>query len=1548
MVWDAFIVGEDWISEHYFTTDAKSQSFQAEVLTLRKQWTDDEKDGLESPRGRFASIRGALAAQLATLDEEQDASGEVKGSTRDRMRTDIYGPLRAALGYETGGFELAITGPLTDVSSPHLQDAASLVIIEARPAADIETLLQKDAETLLEKFVPADDVNHPITSVARLLSRVFITDNSPQFALVLAGRWMLVAERERWPEGRYLAINLQLIVDRNDTSRGGEMDRAVACVSSTSLTPDAEGTTWWARVLEASVKHTVGVSKDLREGVRQSIEIIANDVVERRAQKGLPPLPAAEAEPLAKQALRYLYRILFLLYAEASPELEVLPVGASQYEEGYSLDRLRELVLVTIEHDVDASHRTHFYDSLAVLFRLVDQGSPASIAAHDDLPEGLTFNSLRADLFHPRAVAHIDEVGLSDVALQRVLAHLLLSKERRGADRGFISYAELGINQLGAVYEGLMSYTGFFAEENLHEVAKGGDASKGSWVVPASRSDGIDPADFVLLEDPVTGEKKPALHEAGSFVFRLAGRERQQSASYYTPEVLTKFVVSQALAELLDQAGETTPAADILTLTVCEPALGSGAFAIEAVRQLAEQYLARRQKELGEAIDPDQYPKELQKVKASIALHQVYGVDLNATAVELAEISLWLDTMVAGLDAPWFGLHLRRGNSLIGARRAVYSRDQITNKSWLGSVPRDVPVTDLAENIESGRLAHGTAGAIHHFLLPAAGWGATVDAREVRELAPESLAKLKTWRRSILARPSKRQIDQLVNLAYRVETLWQFALRRLTIGEQEARRAILVWGGVGGSAGLGTTDSPVSREEIERKLGDPNGAFQRLRRVMDAWNAMWFWPLTAAIPDGVAPPTLDEWIGGLQALLGHHVEGVKKSGKGSGSESLALPSGWHALGDAEELDLAFAGAATSVTELVKSTPWLGVAEHVSARQGFFHWELDFATVLGGGGFDLQLGNPPWVRPRVDVEALLAEGDPWWQLKARSTAKENADHRAFALSIEGIADLVVEGTSEVTAIAAFLGSAEQYPHLVGLQPDLYRCFMEQTWRHATPAGSIGLIHPESHFTDQRAGVLRAAAYQRLRRHWAFVNELVLFEVDHHVSYGVHVYGTSQPTNFVQATSLYHPDTVERSFKHDGLGPEPGLKDDAGNWDVRAHLSRIQSVDSGTLSTWHAILESDEVPPSQSRMVYAVNRSTAKVLDKLAAAPRIGELEPSFSAGWHETNDRAKGYFDVEWGSPSAWKRVILQGPHIHVGNPAYKTPNQTMLHNQDWTGVDLETLPPTALPATVYKPRGAESTYDDGYVRWETDNGPSSARAHYRVSWRNMAANTGERTLIPAIIPPGAAHVDGIYSLGLPGRNRTLALVAASMGSLVSDFSVRAAPKSTIRSGTAIRMPKGFGGALDGELLSRILRLNCLTDAYADLWTECFGTPWSTQTPLRIAGERRQAMLEIDVLVAIALRVSADELCAIYRTGFPVLAGYDRNVYLYDANKRLVPNSVLSVWRAKGNKITESERQAVHPGSGITYTYELPFVTLDREADMRQAYAHFEQILKERS
>ena len=681
-----------------------------------------------------------------------------------------------------------------------------------------------------------------------------------------------------------------------------------------------------------------------------------------------------------------------------------------------------------------------------------------------------------------------------------MLRHLLLSKEARGKDRGFISYAELGINQLGAVYEGLMSYTGFFAEDDLYEVAKDGDPSKGSWVVPVERADGISQDDFVRVEDEVTGEKKAVIHRRGTFVFRLAGRERQQSASYYTPEVLTRFTVSQALEELLDQDGHTTTAEEILGLTVCEPALGSGAFAIEAVRQLAEQYLRRRQAELGERIDPDKYPTELQRVKASIALHQVYGVDLNATAVELAEISLWLDTMVSGLQAPWFGLRLRRGNSLIGARRAVYTRAQVNDKSWLKATPTDVPMTGMVEEMANETTARQTDGRIHHFLLPASGWGSAVEVKEAKEavaLAPEAAAALKKWRSSITAKPSQKQVNALVELAHRVESLWQITLRRLQIAEAEARRDIPLWG----RDDPGHTQA-VTREEIEKTLSKPNGAYQRLRRVMDAWAALWFWPLTDT--DGVRPA--DPRPVDRGAASNSSAASPRPARTNNGHDA---PWRRQQLGRSERRrghSTSTSPARSMSTRYSQSHPWLKVCESVAEQQGFFHWELDFATVFARGGFDLQLGNPPWVRPRTDTDALLAEGDPWWQLALKPSEAARQAKREATLALPGIRDLVIDGITDVVVTMEYLGSA------TGLSR--YSLGYSQTSTAASwnrPGGTVRAAESLLSSIRKRISLTRKPAcfarhtYLRLRRHWQFINELMLYEIDHHVRYGVHVYG-----------------------------------------------------------------------------------------------------------------------------------------------------------------------------------------------------------------------------------------------------------------------------------------------------------------------------------------------------------------------------------------------------------------------------------------------------------
>jgi len=252
----------------------------------------------------------------------------------------------------------------------------------------------------------------------------------------------------------------------------------------------------------------------------------------------------------------------------------------------------------------------------------------------------------------------------------------------------------------------------------------------------------------------------------------------------------------------------------------------------------------------------------------------------------------------------------------------------------------------------------------------------------------------------------------------------------------------------------------------------------------------------------------------------------------------------------------------------------------------------------------------------------------------------------------------------------------------------------------------------------------------------------------------------------------------------------------------------------------------------------------------------------------------------------------------------------------------------------------------------------------------MAATTGERTLIPTLLPPGATHVDGCFSASYPtGAVEEVALVAAFAASMLLDFSIRAVPKKHIRAPQFERLPFVADSSVRNLLLLRVLRLACTTSAYAALWAGSFAREfqsdawtsstlvdrplgavdarWSPLLPLRRALERRQALVEIDALVAIALGVTADELATVYRTQFPVMAGYDRNAHIYDVNGRQVPSAILAAWRSHGDALQGDQLTMVHPGSGRRYQYVLPFDARDREADLRAAYTEFDRRLASR-
>ena len=638
-----------------------------------------------------------------------------------------------------------------------------------------------------------------------------------------------------------------------------------------------------------------------------------------------------------------------------------------------------------------------------------------------------------------------------------------------------------------------------------------------------------------------------------------------------------------------------------------------------------------------------------------------------------------------------------------------------------------------------------------------------------------------------------------------------------------------------------------------------------------------------------------------------------------------------------------------------------MVQDVAEAQGFFHWELDFATVFARGGFNLQVGNPPWVRPRTDVDSLLSEGDPWWTLSNKPSVEVKKQRMPLTLTRPGVLRTVLDGTAEVIVLSELLSDPSVYPLLSG-PPDLYRAFMCQVWQHQSRCGASGLIHLESHFNDTKTQQLRATTYRHLRRHWQFINELRLFDIQNQKRYGVNIYAIEREPSFLHAVSLYHPDTVIRSLKHDSSGEEPGFRDPhTGSWDLRPHAARIQHVDNLVLQSWQAVTESDNW--YSTSMVSTVNSTSSRMLATLACSPRIDSLELRFSRGWDESIDRQRGRFIQSWGN-SSWEDAILQGSHLYVSTPLYKQPNRTMTNQRDWTSTDLESLPASAQPITQYKPAGDRATYDRLYTHWDG----SSARDHYRIAWRAMAANTGERTLIPAIIPPGTAHPNGIFSTGSPRLSPSdLVILQAGVSSLLTDFTLRALPKSGIFFPDFSRLPTlSPNHPLAARVILRALRLNCVTKAYADLWAECWedkfledspileryderpiSPEWTADTPLRRAEDRRNAQAEIDVMVAMMLGVPIEDLCTIYRTQFAVLYDYDhgrgQGAYVYDANGRQVPTPVRQAWEKRQRPTSNenmplSERTHTHPGSGVSYVYDLPFRIRDRESDFRRIHA----------
>ncbi|MGW3895694.1 class I SAM-dependent DNA methyltransferase [Micromonospora profundi] len=1623
----------EYLSAHYL----------AEILPttlkggLLKQWTEQEKANRVTPRAGLRGMRRQyFDAKTELTDVEFFDPERLRKQHQDVLRALGFDPQPQAITVERNGQEYVVS-----VAHAELTTAHGIIALDCGWAVDTEAAQDPDdAGRLLDPLTLSS--TETIETGAKLASLLFAADSpKPRYVLILSGGVITLADRTVWGEGRYLAVSLDTAYARNDDK---ELDVVAALFGADSLRPPAEGGTEpLADLVAGSRQHAVGVSSELREGLKTSVELIANEVLDQIRRAGYQPQQVMDLDELAKdlsrESLRYLYRILFLLYAEARPELGVLPVNDPQYVEGYSLARLGDLVSRRLAPS--AEDGTHLYESLDLLFRMVNEGhrprGGADVEEKASEGEGLRFEPMRSDLFLPEKTKLIGrliaEPGSDDMddddapkidtrlrnkVLYEVLRRLMLTKGGKKRRGGFISYAQLGINQLGAVYEGLMSYTGFVATEQLYEVAKNGDPTDGSWMIPASKADEYDDGVFVYKEDPYTGVRSRVSYQPGQFVYRLAGRDRQTSASYYTPQSLTEVTVQLALKYRLDQDDTVTPARELLDWTICEPALGSGAFLNEAINQVAAEYLRRRQKELDTTLDPEDYHLELQRVKAFIALHNSYGVDLNRTAVELAEVSLWLNVMHAGLQAPWFGLHLQRGNSLIGGGRKTYGPKQLVDKSWLTTAPKEQPFRD-------GPIDEGS---IHHFLLPADGWGAVAGEKEARELAPAETARLKAWRTAMKRTPSAKgknsQVQRLQALARRVEFLWGLVQQRLDISEREIRRDIAVWG----ADDLPPVTEAVPREDILADLTAPGTPYWRLKTLMDVWCALWFWPLDkVGLLDGSDPayPATPVQVSHIKDEPAYEEPAVYETPDIFGNvqpQQMKLPTkltgGTRRMTVAEQLRqqvplsnldgwLTFAEALvgrrdldedaarfynrkfTSLSEMsdferkldgvigVDSTltlsdrfPWLLAAERIAEQQSFFHWELTFAQAFANGGFDLQVGNPPWVRLDWDEGGVLAEWNPWFRLSERPSSEKWLAHKSSLLDQSYVLGQYLYLTTEKSASVAYLGGDTTYPLIAGTRPNLYRAFVLRSWGNMSNAGISGLLHPDSHFTGAKEGKLRAACYRRLRFHAHFVNQRkqhLFNEVDHHVEFGVHVYGRARVISFRQAAYLYDAATLVGSLVHDGSGDPPGLRHN-GEWDLRPHASRLIDVDIDVLAEWRLLAGDTATPADEVKLLYPVSAVEQDAINALAGFElRLDRMEINVSNGYNETNGKRDGLIRWHTSDPREWSEVVLQGPHIGVSSPLAKHPNVPCLNNNDYESWDLTTASDDAVPRTNYRRIPDSDRSPAMQDRWRGH----PYTEYFRLAWREMIALNNERSLFAAIVPPGPTHVHAVRTMILSVNSAT-ALQAGFFAALPLDYLLRISGRGHLDVNEVKVMPAAAQAhPLASALLLRTLRLNCVTSAYRELWDELFDEAWlvgedwavawpgmaalndglvcewNTSTPLRDERSRRSALVEIDAIVSAWLGIDADGLVAIYRSRYAVLNTYEKDMW-FDASGRRIARE----FHAQGvNQPKEAFKKLVAylndaGRNPIPEGYAAPFYKADRENEYRQAHAVFSKRLQD--
>jgi N-6 DNA Methylase len=431
---------------------------------------------------------------------------------------------------------------------------------------------------------------------------------------------------------------------------------------------------------------------------------------------------AEHPDEVYRALLTVILRLVFLLYAE---EREMLP-SSETFLRSYSLAGLFERLLADNARYPDTMNQRYgAWAQLLALFRMVNDGADAGGATmpprHGALfdPDRFPFLEGRSSVGVRQVHERVEPPLVPDGTIYRALDKLLVLDGER------ISYRALDVEQIGSVYETMMGFSlevatgrslavkaqsryGAPTTVDLDALLDLEPEKRGKWlkdradrkvtpkvgaaVKDASSLEGLHAALTPVIDIAAT----PDLVGAGAMILQPS-EERRRSGSHYTPRELTEPIVRATLEPILDglrgNEGQSPEPAQILDVKVCDPAMGSGAFLVEACRQLGDA-LIEAWNAHGQLPEIPYDEDEVTFARRTIARRCLYGVDRNPVAVDLAKMSLWLMTLAREHALTFVDHALRHGDSLLGV-----SRRQLESFNWKPSV-QGLEATRIGEVVE--------------------------------------------------------------------------------------------------------------------------------------------------------------------------------------------------------------------------------------------------------------------------------------------------------------------------------------------------------------------------------------------------------------------------------------------------------------------------------------------------------------------------------------------------------------------------------------------------------------------------------------------------------------------------------------------------------------------------------------------------------------------------------------------------------------------------------------------------------------------------------